>query len=143
NPDIGSMFPCPQCGRDTLRIDQAYVTAFCRSDCGREYQWHDSEQQGCPKCNHRPHRFAVDTDATFVGQCRTESFCPCSSSLDSVSHLDAYCPKCGHVPNSYQTDGHSFCGIHHEWLRPYQAPENFLFIETASRWVADRFPNAK
>ena len=66
-------------------------------------------------------------DATFVGQCRTESFCPCSSSLDSVSHLDAYCPKCGHVPNSYQTDGHSFCGIHHEWLRPYQAPD-LLFV---------------
>lgn len=143
NPDNGNTFPCPECRQDTLRIDQVFVTASCRSDCGHEYQWHDSEQHGCPKCNHRPHRFAVDTEVTFAGESRTESFCPCSSSMHSASHIDAYCPKCGQLPNTYQTNDHSFCGIHHERLRPYAAPANILFINTSARWVADRFPNAK
>lgn len=143
NPGIGSTFRCPKCEQGTLRIDRVQVSAFCKSDCGHEYLWHDSEQHGCPKCNHRPHRFAVDTDATFAGQSRTESFCPCSSSMDSSSHIDAYCPKCGQLPNSYQTNGHPFCGLHHDRLRPYEMPSNFWFIETAPSWVADRFPNAK
>lgn len=144
NPNIGSRFACPKCRHETVRVDQVHVTAFCKSDCRHEYQWHDSEQHGCPKCNHRPHRFETDTDATFAGQSRTESFCRCSSSMDSASPTDAYCPKCGRLPVSYQTNGHSYCGIHHERLRPYQVPGNFLFIETSSRWwVADRFPNAK
>jgi hypothetical protein len=47
------------------------------------------------------------------------------------------------LPDRYRAEGHSFCGIHHELLRPYRAPANYLFIETASRWVDDRFPNAK
>lgn len=143
NPGIGSTFTCLKCGQGTLRIDQVQVTAFCKSDCGHEYQWHDSEEHGCPKCNHRPHRFGADIEAKFAGQGRTESFCPCSSSMDSASPLDAYCPKCGQLPVSYKTNGHTFCGIHHETLRPYQVPGNFLFIETSSRGVADRFPNAK
>jgi rubredoxin len=143
NPDISSTFKCPNCHLSKLRLDQVFVKAFCRSDCDHAYQWFDSEQHGCPKCDYRPHRFEADTDAMFAGHSRTESCCPCSSSMNSASPIDAYCPKCGQLPTSYQMNGLSFCGNHHERLVPYQAPGNFLFIETPSRWVADRFPNAK
>lgn len=143
NPEVGSTFRCCNCGREALRIEQEKVTAFCRTDCGLEYQWHDSEQLGCPKCKSRPHRFLADTDANFDGQDRTESCCGCSASMDSASHVDAFCPKCGQLPNHYETKGLSFCGLHHERLHPYHIPGNFLFIEIASVRVANRFPNAK
>lgn len=143
NPAIGRTFRCFNCRRETLRIEQEQVTAFCKSDCGHEYQWHDSEQAGCPKCRSRPHRFRADTDAIFVGKDRTESSCPCGSSMNSASHVDAFCPKCGELPHHYETKGLSFCGMHHEGLRPYHIPGNFLFIEISSARVANRFPNAK
>ena len=140
---IGSTFVCPNCCQSTLRMGQVHVKAFCTTDCGNEFPWPDSELQGCPKCNHRPHRFEVDTDAVFASPARTLSYCPCSSSMGSGSPVATYCPKCGQLPVSYETNGHSFCGIHHERLLPYQAPGNLLFMEASARWVAHRFPNAK
>jgi hypothetical protein len=143
NPDSGTMFACPKCRGGTLRVEQVKVTAICKGDCGHKYQWRDSEQHGCPRCSYRPHRFSADAEPIFRGEARTESFCPCSSSMDSASPDDAYCPKCGQLPRSYRTKGLALCGIHHEAMRPYRVPGNFLFIEPPSRWALDRFPNAK
>lgn len=143
NPTIPSNFACPTCRNYSLCLENVYVKAFCRTDCGHEYQWHDSEQFGCPKCTHRPHSFQVDFEPTLFKQNRTLSFCSCSSRLDSNSHVDAFCPKCGQLPESYENEEGLFCGIHHFRLLPYQVPKDFLFIETWSRWEAHRFPNAK
>jgi hypothetical protein len=98
---------------------------------------------GCPKCGDRPHRFQTDHERPFVNHPRTTCWCPCSCSTDSTSHVDGYCPKCGRLPDEYQVDGVVFCGIHHERLRPYDLPADFLFAETESRRVAQQFPNAK
>ena len=142
-PAIGDTFRCPNCSNNTLRIVAVLVTAFCNTDCGHEYQWHDSEEPGCPRCNHRPHRFRIEAEDEFTRNDRTFSHCPCSSSMDSASHADAYCPKCGELPVRYHVNNQSYCGIHHTPMAPYSAPSNFLFIEAAARWVSDRFPNAK
>jgi len=142
-PAIGDKFRCPKCSNSTLQMASVYVTAFCKTDCGHEYQWHDSEERGCPLCSHRPHRFRVDSEDEFASVGRTISHCPCSSSMNSASYADAYCPKCGELPVSYHVNSQSFCGMHFVQMKPYQAPRNFIFIEAPARWVADQFPNAK
>lgn len=143
DPEIGSVHRCPSCSRESLRLEQAYVVAHCKLDCGHEYQWHDTEQHGCPKCNHRPHRFSVDMEESFQGAKRVRSGCRCSSGLDSVSHLDAYCPKCGALPVVYEITGAEYCGKHHVVMETYLAPSNFLFISTVGLPPYDLFPRCK
>ena len=143
NPPVGSAFLCPHCNRQTLVLKQASIIACCKTGCDHTYDWSDSALSGCPKCNHRPHRFRVEVEAEFSDENRTTCWCRCSSSVDCISHLDGYCPKCGELPQSYDADGFTYCGIHHERLVGYKCPAEFLFMETASRWVAHRFPNAK
>lgn len=143
NPKNAATSPCPQCRYDKLIIVAVPVSAKCKADCGYEYSWHDSQEQGCPRCSHRPHRFRVDLEPQLSRQTRITTHCPCSSSMESVSHLDAYCPKCGELPVSYQIVERWFCGVHHTELQPYQMPGNFLFAEPAARWSSHEFPNAK
>lgn len=143
HPSESDTFYCPGCAKPTLRITPVQVRAICKRDCGYEYAWHDTETTGCPICNYRPHRFWVEWEEHFTGSSRTISACPCSSQLDSASHVDAYCPKCGGLPVSYSTLDQSFCGLHHTLMLPYKAPGNLFFIEPPGRWVADHFPNAK
>lgn len=143
NPEIGASFRCPQCEQEKLSLAQVDVIADCKSGCGHEYRWDDSEQQGCPKCEHRPHRFQVDFEPRLKSLPRTTSFCPCSSTLESAIHSDAFCPKCGGLPDAYLVNEASYCGMHHTRLQTYRLPRNWLFILTSSRWVGDRFPNAK
>jgi len=38
NPAVGDSFPCPKCSDSTLQIDVVNVTAYCKTDCGHEYQ---------------------------------------------------------------------------------------------------------
>lgn len=66
DPGISERFLCPECSRSTLRIIPVRVTALCKTDCGHEYQWHDSEERGCPLCSYRPHRFRVDSEPEFL-----------------------------------------------------------------------------
>jgi predicted nucleic-acid-binding Zn-ribbon protein len=143
DPSLQSAFRCPDCGNDSLVLDQVHVTAICKADCGHEYEWLDSETAGCPRCGYRPHRFQTEHEPRFADRPRSICWCPCSSSTDAISHVDAYCPKCGELPDEYQVDGVVFCGIHYERLLPYELPANFLFIENESRWVARHFPNGK
>jgi len=143
DPPLQSTYCCPDCGNDSLVLDQVHVIAICKADCGYEYEWPDSETAGCPRCGYRPHRFQTEHEPRFADRPRTTCWCPCSSSTDTASHVDGYCPKCGELPDGYQVDGFEFCGIHDERLLPYELPANFLFIETESRWVAHQFPNAK
>jgi deoxycytidylate deaminase len=140
-PAVGDSFPCPNCCQSTLQIDIVNVTAYCKTDCGHEYPWLDSETRGCPLCNHRPHRFRINCDPDSTN--RTISHCPCSSSMDSADHVDAFCPKCGELPVSYHRDDQSYCGMHHSPMESYRAPRNFLFIHSSSQFASDRFPNAK
>lgn len=148
NPAIGSTLVCPECRQKCLRVDQVRVTAYCKRDCGLEYQWQDSEEHGCPKCNYRPHGFQVDLDLHSARKERVVSSCPCSSSMESASHIDAYCPKCGALPTRYRIDGHAICGLHHVEMQEYQVPGNCLFMQPIG-WLAERtdqtdqFPNAK
>ena len=141
SPAVGSRFRCPQCSEISLQVEAVDVIAYCRTDCGHQYQWLDSETTGCPLCNHRPHRFRINCDPDSAN--RTTSHCPCSSSMDSADHVDAFCPKCGGLPVSYYRDGRCFCGLHHACMEPYRAPSNFLFIHASAQFVSDRFPNAK
>lgn len=143
DPTPESAFLCPSCRQSSLRVQQVAVTAYCTSDCGFKFQWLDSEEHGCPICNHRPHRFRTESESQFAGEARTLSSCDCSSTLDSHSHIDAYCPKCGGLPTSYTVNDRSYCGIHHTDLISYRAPGNILFIEARARWVTHQFPNAK
>lgn len=143
DPSLDTSFLCPQCRESTLELKQTSVIAFCRTGCEHTYEWQDSEMSGCPRCGHRPHRFKMEYESEFSDECRTVCWCPCSSSTDCISHHDGYCPKCGDLPDTYDIDGASYCGRHHERLTNYDCPANFLFIETDSRWVAHRFPNAK
>ncbi len=143
DPAPDTVFPCPVCNNHSLILKKVHVVAFCNADCGHEYEWPDSETSGCPRCGYRPHRFQTEHEEQFANHPRTICWCPCSSSTDAISHVDGYCPKCGELPNEYQLHDVVFCGMHHERLLPYELPANFLFIETESRWVAHRFPNAK
>jgi len=143
NPDIGVTVECPRCHQATLRLGQVHVTAFCKTDCGREFPWPDSEQQGCPVCHHRPHHFRIDAETPFLPQVGTKSACSCFSSLHSASPADAYCPKCGKLPCSYEVNGQSFCGTHHIPMEKYMLPRDYLFREASAQWVKDQFPNAK
>lgn len=104
NPPLKTAFHCPHCSNNTLILDQVKVIAFCKTDCVHQYQWPDSEEQGCPKCGYRPHKFLTESEPQYSNQARTICNCPCSSSLDCHSHLDGYCPKCGSLPDSYSTD---------------------------------------
>lgn len=143
NPEIGGVVDCPRCHHLSLHVAPVDVTAVCEAGCTHEYQWHDSEDAGCPICKHRPHRFHIDSELRFAHHARTTSSCPCSSSMDSASHVDAYCPKCGELPDRYDTNGHSFCGRHHAEMAPYAVPKDLFFMEPTARWISNQFPNAK
>jgi len=143
DPPPESTFRCPRCRNGSMRLNPVQVIARCKAECGHEYRWLDSEDRGCPNCGYRPHAFRTESEERFAGRRRTVCYCPCSTSTDCVSHQDGFCPKCGSLPDSYVVDDACFCGMHHELMLPYFAPGNFLFIESESRWVADRFPNAK
>lgn len=143
NPAIDELFDCPRCNKLTLRILQVHVTAFCKDECGYEYQWKDSEERGCPRCNYRPHHFRSDEEQIFDQAPRTMSACRCSSYMDSALHQDAYCPKCGELPVSYRYNDLSICGKHHLTMQPYKMPGNFLFTQPFDIWGKYDTPNAK
>ena len=140
-PPSESSFPCPQCGNDTLTLNHVQVIAICKPDCGHEFQWADSEQHGCPKCDHRPHGFRTETEEQFAGQPRVICSCRCSSATDCTSHADGFCPKCGRLPSAYRVGNKRFCGMHHEEMLPYNVPGNFIF--NLPRAPTDVFPKAK
>jgi hypothetical protein len=143
DPPPSTAFACPRCRKDTLVLKQVSVIAYCKTGCEYKYEWCDSEVGGCPKCGYRPHRFQTEHEDEFAAHPRTTCWCPCSSSTDSISHVDGYCPKCGNLPDAYDVAGGHFCGKHQELMRTYKHSGNFLVIETDSRWVEDQFPNAK
>jgi len=141
DPPPNSRFRCPDCGDDSLILDQVRVVAVCKADCAHEYDWPDSEEHGCPQCDYRPHAFRAESEARSEEHARTICFCPCSSTTDCTSHTDGYCPKCGALPDVYTVKEESFCGEHHEEMIPYNVPSNFVFrLPNAPR---GRVPNAK
>ena len=122
DPPCDARLNCPQCRNETLCIERVVAMAHCK--CGLEYEWPDSEAAGCPQCGHRPHRFRTEHEPADLPRTPERSpACRCSSSLDSISHVDAFCPKCGELPETYNLGDKSYCGVHHEPLHAYRVPE--------------------
>ncbi|PQO29207.1 hypothetical protein C5Y96_15785 [Blastopirellula marina] len=143
NPLCGDALMCPVCRKRSLILRQVEVLAFCHPDCGHEYRWEDSEEKGCPRCDYRPHRFKIVTSGKKSKTASTKGYCDCASTCELDSHVDGFCPKCGKLPVSYEVDGVSRCGMHHETMLPYRMPTNIFFVEPLARWVQGQFPNAK
>src|SRR5205814_1328437 len=85
---------CPRCHERHLRLAQVGVWANCRTDCSHRYRWVDSEEQGCPRCGHRPHSFEIEEEPAVLGSSGCVCSCGCSSYTVCRSHEDVFCPKC-------------------------------------------------
>jgi hypothetical protein len=133
---------CPRCHDRSLCLRQVVVWADCRTDCGHRYQWIDSEELGCPRCEHRPHAFEINEELSG-GAASCVCWCGCSSHTVCRTHEDAFCPKCGQLPQAYEREGIAYCGLHHHPMIPYRLPSSFLFQEPVARGHQASFPRAR
>ena len=92
---------CRKCNGATLLLRQVTVWAVCRTDCDRRYLWKDSEEIGCPICEHRPHSFEMELDQPRNALHPTICYCGCSSHTvcNDNGQIDCFCPKCGELFN--------------------------------------------
>lgn len=143
DPRCGDVFTCPGCRKNSLQLRQVEVWAYCHRDCKHRYRWNDSETDGCPKCEYRPHRFKIVAPDASNMTSPTFGRCACDSITESESSSDGYCPRCGCLPKTYQVNQKHFCGRHHERMLPYQMPAKYYFIDSPQSDVERLLANAK